>query len=825
LWKYILLTNMANNQNLLHNYKYLELKTRKLKEDIKFNKMCLSKNVTPNYIQIKTKAKSRAAIKALQIAKKVWIKEEINSLYAKMNFINVKKEKMYEDILSTYHNETVEEYMIYVENWIRPFITKKTKIHSNKINRLISLQKDEFHIENENQLSFYPKVQNLTNIIFSKDENSLLEKSLKYNINLDNKQTIIKDDLVNMDVAIKSTKQEDQEQLRFNFIHELDKNKFQFNNNKYVKKTNKDLQIINSIAKKLNENNAIITKSDKSNTTVIMNLEEYDRKVKDFLSNDKYKTLNQDPTQKYSKITNDLINKSKILKADNQHNIKMTNPKAPILRGQPKTHKEDIPIRPIVNFRRAPTYKLCKYLNNKIKNNIHWDNNYSIKNTSELVDKIKNIQIPKNCMFLSFDVKDMYSNIPIQETVQILEHDLLTSETLSKQEIKDLIKLTRNTLEQNYFEYNKIYYQQMNGLAMGSPLSGSIADIYMHYLETEKIINTKNPFHKKIVYWFRYVDDIICLFNGNEKESNDLLEYLNSISNTIQFTKESQNESINFLDVTIYKENNEHAFKIYRKSTQTDMFIHSSSNHPWQHKMAGFRSLINRLISIPMNSHNYNDEVNTIKYLAKKNGYNPTTIDKMIKKIKEKKRRQERNRQNNNTNIAKEKYICVPHNRVMNKAIRKTFENTDYKMSFRTRNNAHDIIKRKTGMLDTNINKYEKPGVYKLTCDDCDQFYIGQTRNFKLRFREHIQALKTNNKTTNKSSFAEHLLNYSHKYSNMEKNMEILHIQNKGEKLNSTEDLEIYLNYCKNQHTILNTQINTNNPIYKKISQLKNLDE
>ncbi|KAG8319766.1 hypothetical protein J6590_084371 [Homalodisca vitripennis] len=35
----------------------------------------------------------------------------------------------------------------------------------------------------------------------------------------------------------------------------------------------------------------------------------------------------------------------------------MTNPKAPTLKGQPKTHIPDIPIRPVVNFRNSPTYK------------------------------------------------------------------------------------------------------------------------------------------------------------------------------------------------------------------------------------------------------------------------------------------------------------------------------------------------------------------------------------------------------------------------------------------------------------------------------------
>jgi hypothetical protein len=41
-------------------------------------------------------------------------------------------------------------------------------------------------------------------------------------------------------------------------------------------------------------------------------------------------------------------------------------------------------------------------------------------------------------------------------------------------------------------------------------------------------------------------------------------------------------------------------------------------------------------------------------------------------------------------------------------------------------------------------NKFEQCGVYKLNCNSCHKAYIGQTgRNFKTRFKEHIQDIKT----------------------------------------------------------------------------------
>jgi hypothetical protein len=38
---------------------------------------------------------------------------------------------------------------------------------------------------------------------------------------------------------------------------------------------------------------------------------------------------------------------------------------APTLNALVKTHKENAPIRPVINNTRAPSYKLAKYLNKK----------------------------------------------------------------------------------------------------------------------------------------------------------------------------------------------------------------------------------------------------------------------------------------------------------------------------------------------------------------------------------------------------------------------------------------------------------------------------
>ena len=79
---------------------------------------------------------------------------------------------------------------------------------------------------------------------------------------------------------------------------------------------------------------------------------------------------------------------------------------------------------------------------------------------------------------------------------------------------------------------------------------------------------------------------------------------------------------------------------------------------------------------------------------------------------------------------------------------------------------------------------------YKLECDDCDKFYIGQTgRPSAERFKEH---LPKSDISKTRSSYAQHLMLYNHKYSDFHTNFKLLHNCKKGAYMNAVEEYEIY---------------------------------
>ena len=60
---------------------------------------------------------------------------------------------------------------------------------------------------------------------------------------------------------------------------------------------------------------------------------------------------------------------------------------------------------------------------------------------------------------------------------------------------------------------------------MGSPISPLLADIFMNILENI-IFNSGNT--KNVLYWYRYVDDILCIWNGTIRQLNLFLKYINT---------------------------------------------------------------------------------------------------------------------------------------------------------------------------------------------------------------------------------------------------------------------------------------------------------
>ena len=108
---------------------------------------------------------------------------------------------------------------------------------------------------------------------------------------------------------------------------------------------------------------------------------------------------------------------------------------------------------------------------------------------------------------------------------------------------------------------------------MGNALSPVISNLYMEFYETILLPKVLPP----NVIWYRYVDDVICLWPQTINPDNFLIK-LNLLNPDIQFTMErEQNGSIPFLDLKLFRQDKDIRFTVYRKPTNV-------SNHNLQTK-------------------------------------------------------------------------------------------------------------------------------------------------------------------------------------------------------------------------------------------------
>jgi hypothetical protein len=78
----------------------------------------------------------------------------------------------------------------------------------------------------------------------------------------------------------------------------------------------------------------------------------------------------------------------------------------------------------------------------------------------------------------------------------------------------------------------------------------------------------------EITYYRRYVDNIIIIFDQNKINYVSVTKYMNNTHKYLEFKlTEEENKNINYLDLSIHRNNNNLQLGIYRKPPETLLYI------------------------------------------------------------------------------------------------------------------------------------------------------------------------------------------------------------------------------------------------------------
>ena len=260
-------------------------------------------------------------------------------------------------------------------------------------------------------------------------------------------------------------------------------------------------------------------------------------------------------------------------------------------------------MRPIVSFCGSPTYQLSKHLTNILKP-LTDKSRHKLQSTDNFIDAVKTIQIPGDHELVSFDVKSLFTSVPLQLALDCTKTVINKSHYQPPLPTDDLMDLLHLCLTSTYFQYNGRHYKQLHETAMGSPVSVVVAEIVMQNIEEQALATYSGT----LPLWLCYVDDTITA--AHENKIDEFHEHLNEQNANIQFTKEiEENGKIPFLDCLVTRENNTLRTTVYRKSTHTDRLLDQTSYNPTSHKAITVRTLTRRAQIVCDSDDSLTDEI------------------------------------------------------------------------------------------------------------------------------------------------------------------------------------------------------------------------
>ena len=227
-----------------------------------------------------------------------------------------------------------------------------------------------------------------------------------------------------------------------------------------------------------------------------------------------------------------------------------------------------------------------------------------LRDSHHLLAVLHSCSLSVNSLLASFDVRSLYTNVPIEEGLRRVQRAFLQQPNPDRPD-RQLLDLLSTSLSSNDFVFEDQSWLQVKGVAMGKAFGAAFANIYLGEWETLAL----NRASHQPTLWKRYQDDILVIWDHGEEALESFLHHLNAQDPNIQVDLHFHADHLRFLDLEIYRgDNNCVGFRIGFKDTDSHRLLPSDSLHA-QHVHRGV--VYSQILRWATRSYSYQDFINT----------------------------------------------------------------------------------------------------------------------------------------------------------------------------------------------------------------------
>ena len=145
---------------------------------------------------------------------------------------------------------------------------------------------------------------------------------------------------------------------------------------------------------------------------------------------------------------------------------------------------------------------LAKWLDEKLKPISI--NKFMINDAIAFANDLRNVKLEEGELLVLYGVSSLFTNVPVDETIQILVDNALYHNwfnrtyhlKLKKSELMSLLNLA---MKNQLFQLNGKLYKQEDGVAVGSPLGPLMANNFMCSIEENCVSSRKSDANIRIL--------------------------------------------------------------------------------------------------------------------------------------------------------------------------------------------------------------------------------------------------------------------------------------------------------------------------------------